>query len=189
MRHAIHFLAILTMPIGNAAAQALPNLLEPDTELAGTDATYTLNAGDKLKITVFNVPEITGEYALSPTGEIGLPLLGRFKASGLTADRLTELITAQLASGYVNNPKVTVEVTNFRPFYILGEINHPGEFPFKPTMTIEQAIAAAGGYTYRAARHSAHLRRAGGPDQLIKFGEKPIYVMPGDTIRIGVRYF
>jgi polysaccharide export outer membrane protein len=170
-----------------AQAQTLPYLLDP--EFAVRTDSYTLSPGDKLKITVFNVPDITGEYALSPTGEIGLPLLGAINAAGMSPDHLSEFITGKLAKGYVNNPKVTVEVTNFRPFYILGEINHPGEFPYKATMTIEQAIATAGGYTYRAARHSAYLRRTGEGERLIKFGDKPTYVMPGDTIRVGVRYF
>ena len=171
--------------IGQAKAD---NLSVPQ-DASNLSHSYALSPGDKVKITVFNVPDMTGEFLIEPSGEIALPLLGSLQASGLTPVQLTESITEKLSKGYVNNPKVTVEVTNFRPFYVLGEVNHPGEFPYKATITIDQAIATAGGYTYRAAHHSAFLRRAGGSEQQIKFGDKPIYVLPGDTIRIGVRYF
>lgn len=185
MLRAALFLVLAVLMGGAVAPVALAG---QTADQAASIDDYKLGAGDKLKITVLNVTEITGEYSINPAGRVALPMIGNVAAAGATTDSLSESIRAKLAAGFVKEPQVTVEVINYRPFYILGEVARPGEFPYAAGLTVEQAVAAAGGYTYRAARHRAYLRRAGGKEQLVKFGDDPIYVMPGDTIRIGQRY-
>lgn len=160
----------------------------PVTMAGNRTENYKLAPGDKLKVTVFDVPEMTGEYVIGPAGIITLPLIGDVRAGGGSTQVLTGEIRKSLEAGFVKQANVTVAVISYRPFYILGEINKPGEFAYSANLTVEQAIAAAGGYTYRAARHKAFLRRAGGPELVVKFRADPVYVMPGDTIRIGERY-
>jgi polysaccharide export outer membrane protein len=178
------FGSAIGIPQGVEAYQPSQQVATPE----GMEA-YTLGAGDKLKINVFNLGEISGEYTIGPAGSVAFPLIGDIKAAGLTTVALSDSIRTKLSEGYVKDPNVTIEVLAYRPYYILGEVNHPGEFPYVADITVEQAIAAAGGYTYRASKHSAFLRRSGGRVRAVKFGQDPIYVMPGDTIRIGERYF
>lgn len=163
----------------------------PSVSKVAETETYRLGPGDRLRITVFNVDDLTGEYSISPAGNVAIPLAGDVPASGNTTEALSASIREKLTGAYVRDPKVTVEVIAYRPFYILGEVNQPGEFAYRPNITVEQAVAAAGGYTYRAARKKAYLRRTGGGESLVKFGKDApvVYVMPGDTIRIGERYF
>jgi len=151
---------------------------------------YVLAAGDKLRITVYNEPGLTGEYTVSSAGNVALPLIGNVPAKQNSIDALSQAITAKLAGGYVKDPRVSVEVLNYRPYYILGEVNKPGEFPYSVNLTVEQAVAAAGGYTYRANTKSAIVRRAeDAAPHSVSINGRPVYVLPGDTIRIGERYF
>ncbi|WP_311723959.1 polysaccharide biosynthesis/export family protein [Sphingomonas sp. BK481] len=151
---------------------------------------YRLGAGDKLRITVYNEPNLTGEYSITPSGTVAFPLIGAIKAGGQTIEQVSQSVTASLAQGYVNNPHVSVEVLNYRPYYILGEVVRPGEFPFVNGMTIEQAVAAAGGFSYRANRNRIYIRRARATEErTVVIREQPIEVQPGDTIRVGERYF
>jgi polysaccharide export outer membrane protein len=112
---------------------------------------YRLAPGDRLRITVFNEVSLSGEYSLTPAGNVAFPLIGLVHAEGKSIEDLQDAITAKLAAGYVNDPRVSAEVILFRPYYILGEVNHPGAFPFAVGLTLDQAVAAAGGFTYRRA--------------------------------------
>jgi polysaccharide export outer membrane protein len=171
---------------------SIANAAAPVSNVAGAtdnDASYKLAAGDKLRITVYNETTLTGEYSVSAAGNVAMPLVGDVPAKGTTTEALSQAIAGRLAEGYVKDPRVSVEILNYRPYYILGEVNRPGEFPYAVNLTIEQAVAAAGGYTYRASKHSVFLRHAGEVEQRLRFGAAPIYVKPGDTIRIGERYF
>lgn len=151
---------------------------------------YQLGAGDKLRVTVFNEPNLTGEYSVSSGGTVAFPLIGPVEAGSQTIEHLSQAITARLAEGYVNDPRVSVEVLNYRPFYILGEVSRPGEYPYVNGMTLEQAVAAAGGFTYRAKRSAVFLRRARATqERTAPLEGAPVYVQPGDTIRVGERYF
>ncbi len=155
------------------------------------DQTYRLGAGDKLRITVYNEPNLTGEYGISAAGNLSFPLVGNVPAKGTTIEDLQATLHNRLAQGeFVKNALVNVEVLNYRPYYILGEVNKPGEYPFSVGLRLEQAVAAAGGYTYRANRGTIFLRRADDArERKVKLREQTLHVMPGDTIRIGERYF
>lgn len=111
-----------------------------------------LQAGEKLKITVFGEDRLTGDYQIDPAGSLSLPLAGTVKAAGLGKRELEQRLAAKFRGEYLRDPKVTVDVEDFRPFYILGEIAKPGEYPYKGGLDVMSAIALAGGSTYRASR-------------------------------------
>lgn len=152
---------------------------------------YTLGAGDRIKLTVFNEPSFSGEYGVSDNGAIALPLVGLIDLKGKTIKAAQDLIQAQLADGYINAPQVSIEVIKYRPYYIYGEVVHAGEFPFVSGMSVQQAIAAAGGYSYRAAKRYVLIRRSGNAvENKLKFKENPVIsILPGDTIRVDERHF
>lgn len=153
--------------------------------------TYRLGAGDKLRVTVYNEPNLSGEYAVSGAGEIAFPLIGMVAADGRTVADVTQTLTTRIADGYMSDPRVSVEVLNYRPFYILGEVQKPGEYPYVAGMTIEQAVAVAGGFNYRASARRVNLRRTPDPaEKSVDLREaRVVAVMPGDTIRVLERYF
>jgi polysaccharide export outer membrane protein len=149
----------------------------------------TLQAGEKIKVTVFGEDRLTGEYEIDPAGFVSLPLAGTIKAAGLTKPQLEQDLSKKFRGEYLRNPKVTVDVSTFRPFYILGEVTKPGEYPFKSGLNVMSAVALAGGSTYRASRSSVLIQHAGEGG----FKEYPmsptIPVVPGDLIRLPERYF
>jgi polysaccharide biosynthesis/export protein len=164
-----------------SAAQANANAME----------SYQLAPGDKLKVTVFDEPTLTGQYQVGVNGAITLPLLADVPAQGMTPDTLAQAIKDRLAAGgYVINPRVSVDVEGFRPFYILGEVNNPGEYPYAGKLTIMQAIAKAGGFTARAAKSSVVVRReAWGGERQVPLDGAPLLVAPGDTIIVKESFF
>jgi polysaccharide biosynthesis/export protein len=152
---------------------------------------YRLAAGDKLRIVVFGEEALSKEYTITSAGDLSFPLLGDIQASGRTPTELQSAITAGLSEGYLNDPRVNVEVLNFRPFYILGEVSKAGEYPYATDLTVFQAVALAGGFTYRADQRRVFIRRAGSDQELtyeLSDG-RAVYIQPGDTIRVGERYF
>jgi polysaccharide export outer membrane protein len=150
---------------------------------------FSLSPGDKLRINTYGEPSLSGEFIVSSAGTIGFPLIGTIQAAGQDAQDVQRAITAALADGFVNNPKVTVEVANFRPVYILGEVNKPGEYPFAMGLTVRGAVAKADGFTYRANEKRVFIKRAGEAQEETHRLTADIPVQPGDTIRIGERYF
>ena len=158
------------------------------TAASSVPSGYLLDSGDKLRINVFNEEKLTGDYAVSSAGTVAMPLIGTVQARGLTADQLAAALTGQLKT-FVNDPRVAAEVLTYRPYYILGEVNRPGEYPFVNGMRIEQAIAAAGGYTYRANQTRVFVQRGETGERTVALRDSPVRVMPGDTIRVGERYF
>lgn len=140
-----------------SAGSGLPML--PAT--ADTDAAYRLGPGDQLNIKVVGAEDITGEYPVSDSGTISVPLVGDVKAAGLTRSQLEHEIAAGLAQGYIRNPRVNVSITKYRPFYIYGEVAKPGEYPYASGMRVLNAIATAGGYTYRANKGYVVVTRHG----------------------------
>jgi len=123
------------------------------------------------------------------TGAISLPLIGQMKAEGLSTAALENSISASLGNGYILNPRVSVEVINYRPFYILGEVGTPGEYPYTSGLTVQNAVAAAGGFTYRANKKVVHIKSIDS-DREIAYDLTPnTVVKPGDTIRVGERIF
>jgi polysaccharide biosynthesis/export protein len=151
---------------------------------------YRLDAGDKLRITVFNEPSLTGDYSVTTDGALSFPLIGEIPVKGHTLEEVRNMLRQRLGDGYLNDPRVAVEPVSYRPYYILGEVNKPGEYPYSTGLQIEQAVAAAGGYTYRANRGTAFLRRTGDVEEKhVKVRKELLQIQPGDTIRIGERYF
>jgi len=150
---------------------------------------YQLGTGDKIRVIVFGETDLGGEFTVGADGTISLPLVGGIKAVGLTAAELQTAIETALKDGYLNDPKVNVEVLTFRPFYILGEVNKPGEYEFSNGLTVVKAVAMASGYTYRADKAHVFIEHAGKSVEARYDLTSSLPVMPGDTIRIGERYF
>jgi protein involved in polysaccharide export with SLBB domain len=150
---------------------------------------YTLDAGDKLRVVVFGQEGISGTYAVDAGGNVSLPLIGTVPARGVTTQHLARTITARLKQGYVREPHVTVTIESYRPFFILGEVTTPGQYAYVPNMTVENAIAVAGGFAPRAQKQTVKLTRNGGGQHFT--GDVPLdYPMrPGDTVVVKERWF
>lgn len=159
----------------------------PQTPQAASE--YTLGPGDKLRITVHESPDLTGEFMVSGSGFVSMPLIGEVQAGGLSVRQLAEAIAAKLTPDYLKNPRVSIEVLNFRPFDIIGEVNKPGSYPYRPGMTILNAVAMAGGFTYRANKDSMYIKRAKDPDGREVEANSETTVLPGDVIRVRERFF
>lgn len=161
------------------------------SELAGTGIQqYKLGPGDKLRVITFGHQDLSSEFMVSDGGEIAFPLVGQIKAAGLTSDQMQAAIANALKSGgFVINPNVSAEVIQYRPFYILGEVQKPGSYPYSAGLTAMSAIATAGGLTYRANRRKIYVRRADSTKEVELSVTAATPVMPGDTIRIGERIF
>jgi len=150
---------------------------------------YTLDSGDKLRIVVFGQEGLTNSYVVDAGGNINMPLVGTLPARGVTTQQLAGLITQRLKQGYVREPHVSVEVETYRPFFILGEVNNPGQYPYVANMTAETAVAIAGGFSPRANKSKVELTR-NGPGQQIH-GQVPLnyQLRPGDTVVVKERWF
>lgn len=150
---------------------------------------YKLGAGDIIKITVFNQSDLSGEYTISGTGQISLALIGSIEARNLTLLELKQRIIGELKPDYLLNPRVSIEVLNFRPFYILGEVNNPQSYPYVDGMSYLNAVAIAGGFTYRAKKGYVMVIHANDETKTeieLLMKDK---VMPGDMIRVDERFF
>lgn len=150
---------------------------------------YRLGLGDKLRVNVYGEPSLSGEYQVSGSGAVTMPLIGDVKAVGLTARELETALTGRYAGGYLISPRISVEVYDFRPYFVVGEIQKPGRYPSVEGQTLLGAIATAGGYTYRANKNRVFIRRQGDGTEYQVDPTSDIKVGPGDVIRIGERYF
>jgi polysaccharide export outer membrane protein len=153
------------------------------------DAPYRLDAGDRLRVVVFGQEGLTNTYAIDAGGSITMPLIGAVGARGRTPAGLAAEISAKLRNGFIREPSVAVEVETYRPFFILGEVAAPGQYPYVPNMTVESAVAIAGGFSPRAKRDSVtltHTDNAGSSRTLVPLGTP---INPGDTVLIGERWF
>ena len=149
-----------------------------------------LQPGEKIRVVVYGEDKLTGEYEIDPAGSITIPLAGPVQAASLTLKELAQAITRKLESGQIlRNPVVTVNVASFRPFYVLGEVEKPGQYPFSNGLNVMSAAAVAGGYTYRASKSVVMIQRAG-EKTFTEFPLSPnVPVFPGDLIRVPERYF
>lgn len=155
---------------------------------AGTadDREYRLSSGDRLRVTVFGEPSLSGEFEVDGVGTFSLPLIGTVDAQNETARGLEQRIADMLSAGYLRQPRVSVEVLTYRPFYIFGEVNSPGSYPYRAGMTLLNAVAVAGGYTYRANERRVEVKRG----EADPFNANPQeIIMPGDIIRVNERLF
>ena len=153
------------------------------------DANYRLGTDDKLRIIVFGETGLSGEFVISDTGEVAFPLIGNVHAAGLTVQQFEDALRAKLADGYLKDPRVSAEVENYRPFYILGEVQKPGEYPYTSGLTVMNAVATAGGFSYRANTKTITIRHAGADKELPVRLTAATSVDPGDTIVIKERFF
>lgn len=150
---------------------------------------YVLGPNDRIRLKVYGEPDITGEYEISSGGQVSIPLAGHIKAAGATTPQLERSIAAALAKGIVRDPRVNVEIVQYRPYYILGEVKKSGEYPYRLGLTVMDAVASAGGFTYRANESKVYLRRSGAGVEETYALDAPVPVFPGDNIRIPERYF
>jgi protein involved in polysaccharide export with SLBB domain len=150
---------------------------------------YRLGSGDKVRVTVFNEKDLSGEFDVNDQGLVALPLIGQVKVGAMSLSEAQDLITQKYAKDYLVNPRVNVEVLNYRPFFILGEVKSPGSYPYVNGISIVNAVALAGGYTPRANRNRIVVKHASDPAA----GEQPVQedgpVLPGDVIRVLERFF
>jgi protein involved in polysaccharide export with SLBB domain len=154
-----------------------------------TDEHYRLGTGDKIKVTVYGEVDLSGEFLVDASGQVQLPLVGQVKAATLTIHEFVAEVTTALKEGYLKDPKVSVEVLNYRPFYIIGEVNKPGEYPYESGLNVLGAIALAGGYTYRANDNDVYVRRVGSTKEESVPANTTTKVNPGDIIRVAERLF
>lgn len=180
-------LAALLLGIGilaGCAATGAPCATAPPPEAAV--AGYRLGPGDLVRVTVFRQPDLSGQFRLDGDGELALPLAGEIRAGRLTTRELEQAIAARLRdANYLVNPQVNVQVLTYRPFYIVGEVRRPGEYEYQNGLTLINAVALAGGYSYRAKASAATIERGAcilpaGPDTP---------VLPSDVIRVPERFF
>ena len=180
----------LTACAGGGSAPPPP----PTPPVAGAPAgelvtsSYKLGSGDRLKITVFRHEDLSGEFTLDGAGNFAMPLIGEVKGQGQTTREIEQQIQAKLADGYLVDPQVAVEVLNYRPFYILGEVKAPGAYPYVNGMTVLNAVALAGGFSYRAMQEDFLLQRGGSNSGSTEVaGDAPL--LPGDIVTVQERFF
>jgi polysaccharide export outer membrane protein len=151
---------------------------------------YRLGSGDKLKVTTYGEDSLTGEFFVSGSGVVSLPLVGDVQATGLTLPELQKSIeTALVSGGYLKEPRVSIQVLNYRPYYILGEVQQPGQYPYAAGLTVMSAVAQANGFTYRANTKRVVIKHADSAAEKEYPLSSTLQVAPGDTIRVKERYF
>jgi polysaccharide biosynthesis/export protein len=153
------------------------------------DGGYRLDAGDKLRVVVYGQEGLTNTYAIDAGGSITMPLIGQVPARGRSPAALAAEISAKLRNGYIREPSVAVEIEAYRPFFILGEVQAPGQYPYVPNMTVESAVAIAGGFSPRAKRDAVtltHTDGGGAARAVVPLGTS---LSPGDTVYVGERWF
>lgn len=160
------------------------------SSLSGAGVASLLQPGEKIKITVYGEDSLTGEYDISPSGYVTMPLIGSVKAAGRSQSEFAKDVANRYSrGGFLQDPHVTVAVVQFKPFYVLGEATTPGEYPFRSGLNVHTAVAMAGGFTYRASRSYVLIRHVG--DEVWKEYSlaEPVPIAPGDLIRVPERYF
>lgn len=155
---------------------------------APSPSDFTLGVGDELKITVFDEERLSGPYTIGANGAIDFPLIGEVGAADSTISAFRDDLSQRLQF-YLLAPRLTVEVTRYRPFVILGEVQRPGSYPYAPHLSLVSAVALAGGYTYRGNRGVVYIRRAGETVERRYRITEPLTIGPGDAIRVPERFF
>ncbi|MGH9551115.1 MAG: polysaccharide biosynthesis/export family protein [Terriglobales bacterium] len=150
---------------------------------------YKLGTGDKIRVTVFNEKDLSGDFDVNDLGIVALPLIGQVSLTGKTISQAEALIGEMYGKDYLVNPRVNVEVLNYRPFFILGEVKKPGSYPYVNGMTVVNAVALAEGYTPRANRDRILIKRASNSGAGEQPAQEDSAVLPGDVIRVQERFF
>lgn len=150
---------------------------------------YTLGAGDRVAVTVFRHEDLSGEFEVDGAGRVTLPLIGEVAVLGLTARQVEAAVTEKLRPDYLKNPRVSVSVLTYRPFYIIGEVKAPGGYPYVNGLTVVQAVALAGGFTYRAKEDEVLIQRSNDPAGVKRKARRTDPVLPGDIVEVPERFF
>lgn len=181
-------LAALTFAVSSCGAGSAGTGLAPLPPLASTE--YQLDAGDKIRLNVFGLDAMNNEYVVGDSGYLSLPMVQGVSVSGLTAREVEQAIARKLAEGQIlREPSVNVQVITSRPFYVLGEVRNPGEYAYRPGMTVQSAVAMAGGFTYRAATKQVVVtRRINGRD-VMGAATQTTPITAGDRIRVAEKWF
>lgn len=173
------WLALLILAVGIASA---------GKAMAADQPAYILGSGDKIHVTVFNEPDLTGDFTVGDQGSVALPLIGNVTIGGKTVSEAENIVTQRYGANYLVNPRVSIEVLNYRPFFILGEVKNPGSYPYVAGMTVINAVALAGGFTPRADQGDIIVKRTNSTNdnQQVKQDDA---VLPGDVITVKERFF
>ena len=163
--------------------------LTPINQTAAAEPQYHLDSGDRLRIIVLGQPDLTGEYVVDGSGKLSFPLIGAVEAGGLTPPQLEKRIADKLSPTYLKNPSISAEVLTYRPFYIVGEVKNPGSYPYVNGMSVINAVALAGGFTYRARDDDFVLERDKNSKRVKYLAHPDTQVLPGDVINVRERYF
>jgi len=187
MRVLMRLAACLFVCFGIVAGMAAgPAYAEEDVRVIPQ---YRLGTADKIRVITFGEESLSGEFFIGSTGKVSLPLVGDVQAAGLTVSEFQQEVQTSLKNGYIQDPHVSIEVLTYRPYYILGEVQKPGEYPYSSGLSVLNAVATANGFTYRANTKKVFIKRA----DSMKEEEFPLNsvtpVAPGDTIRVAERYF
>ncbi len=153
------------------------------------DSDYKLGPNDRTRIIVYGQPTLTGEYVLDGNGVLAFPLIGNVPANGMTPAQLQHTIASKLDPDYLRNPSVSVEVSSRRPFYVVGEVQKPGSYPYVTDMTVLTAVATAGGQTYRANMGRFYVKRTVNGRTVRIEAKQETKLQPGDTVEVRERYF
>jgi protein involved in polysaccharide export with SLBB domain len=183
-------LALALSAVFSAAAQAddAPSL-RASIGGAPAETTYILGTGDKIHVTVFGEDDLGGDFEVDSNGFVRLPLIGPVRATGLSSHALEDRISTALEEGYLKEPRVNVEIVNYRPFYIIGEVNKPGQYPYVNEMTVINAVALAGGYTEKANDSWIYVRRLGEAAEEKLPADPTTRIEPGDVVRVAPTLF
>lgn len=186
-------LAVLPLVAGGCSLTSLSTQLgfapAPVLGMGKIDRIYRLGVGDRLRVEVFGETDLTGESEVNANGNAVLPLLGEVPAKGLPLDEFKAELGRRLQRGYIKTPQVSVQVLNYRPIYVQGEVRHGGEFAYKAGLSLADAVALAGGYTYRSVTTSIYLRRQGEAQGRVIPMDGTIPVLPGDNLTVEERFF
>lgn len=187
-------LALLLLGLGTILAActggpSMPSETAPMTAVNPAEG-YLLEPGNRVRIMIFGESNMSGDFLVDTMGTVSMPLIGNIAASGVTVQGLAERIEQKLKQdGYLKEPRINVEVLTFRPFYVLGEVRQPGEFPYSNGMTVLSAIARAGGYDYRARQSEVVLVRMINGEQRDYRATERTPILPGDIVRVLERAF
>ena len=180
--------SLLTLTGCSSAGSSGYGAYQEPVALRAINRPYTLHTNDQLHVQVYNEQTITGDYTVDSTGYLSIPVAGRVKAAGLTVEQLERRVTGQLNGSILKDARVNIQIAAYAPFYIRGEVKKPGEFPYKPGLTIADAVALAGGYTYRADEKSVVVRPSGSSGELTRPTNAYPPVSPGDNITVPERF-
>jgi len=164
-------------------------LLQGNTIVPTAGTEYVLGTGDRIRLTVYGETDLSGEYEVGSTGVVALPLIGDIPVANQSIRAFEQAVRSKLSEGYLRDPRVSAQVINYRPFFILGEVSKPGSYPYVNGMTVINAVALAGGYTYRADKGGVTVAHASDTEKKDVSVSEEAVVMPGDIIRVPERFF